>query len=78
MNILTTLTLAGTLAVLPGTTTLQMTSLSAFNPISGLTVSAAGIGFDLDADGIKPQAAETTDFKIELRLKSGTPIRVRL
>ena len=48
------------------------------NPIEGLSISAAGLGLEIDRDGLKASPADTTDFEIELRTKSGTPIRVRL
>lgn len=71
MNIIATTFIAGTFAAMP------LPSLPA-NPVDGLSICAAGIALDLSEDGMETHAAETTDFEIELRLKSGSPIRVRL
>lgn len=71
MNILATAMLTSAIAATPGTALLS-------NPFDGLSVSAAGIVVDFSADGIEAGAADTTDFEIEIRTKSGTPVRVRL
>lgn len=71
MNIIATAVIASAITAMP------VPSLPT-NPIEGLSISAAGVALDLSADGIETHLAETTDFKIELHLKSGSPIRVRL
>jgi hypothetical protein len=73
MNILTTTLLIGAISAVPATN-LPMPS----NPVDGLSVSAAGLHVDFDGGEIQAQAAETTDFQLELRFKSYAPIRVRL
>lgn len=78
MNIAMTTLLAGAFATLPGIPTLQISDLAPVSPFDGMTVSAAGVGVEINGDGVETQAADTTDFVIELRLKSGAPIRVRL
>ena len=78
MNIAMTTLLAGAFATLPGIPTLQISDLAPVSPFDGMTVSAAGVGVEINGDGVETQAAATTDFVIELRLKSGAPIRVRL
>lgn len=77
MNILTTTFLAGSFAIMP-VSAVPSVSLETLNPFDGLSISAAGIGFDVTQNGIETQPADTPDFEIELRLKSGSPIRVRL
>ena len=71
MNITATAIIAGAM------TTMPLPSLPS-NPIDGLSICAAGITLEISADGVQTQPAETTDFQIELKLKSGSPIRVRL
>ncbi|MEL6687039.1 MAG: hypothetical protein AAFP97_05405 [Pseudomonadota bacterium] len=78
MNIIATTLLAGAFAVLPGLPTVQLADIIPASPIDSLTISAAGVGVDISGEGVETQAAETTDFVIELKLKSGAPIRVRL
>lgn len=78
MNIVMTTLLAGAFATLPGVPTFQLSDLKPASPFDGMTVSAAGVGVEISGDGVETQAADTTDFVIELRLKSGAPIRVRL
>lgn len=71
MNIIAATMITGAIVAMPSA------SLPT-NPIAGLSVSAAGIGVEFNADGVTAGPADTTDFKIELRTTSGTPIRVRL
>lgn len=78
MNIIVTSMMAGAFAATPLTSTASLTDLLPKNPFDGLSISAAGIGFEISGDGIETQPADTADFQIELRLKSGSPIRVRL
>lgn len=78
MNIITTTLLAGAFATLPGVPTLQLSDLAPVSPFQGVTVSAAGVGVNFSGEGVETQAADTTDFVIEVRMKSGAPIRVRL
>ncbi|MGB6229886.1 MAG: hypothetical protein WBF53_07140 [Litorimonas sp.] len=73
MNILTTALLAGTISALPAG---LLPPLS--NPVDGLSVCAAGLEVDFGSDGVQTQAANSTDFRLELRFKSHAPIRVRL
>ena len=75
MNIVATIILGGTFAALSGG---SAPSPATLNPFDGLSISAAGMDLELSGDGFEASAVETTDFRIELRLKSGTPIRVRL
>lgn len=78
MNIIATTMMAGAFAATPLTSATSLTDLLPGNPFDGLSVSAAGIGFEVSSDGIETHPAATADFEIELRLKSGSPIRVRL
>ncbi|MGJ8560806.1 MAG: hypothetical protein ACSHX3_11260 [Litorimonas sp.] len=78
MNIIATTMMAGAFAATPLTSATSLTDLLPGNPFDGLSVSAAGIGFEVSGDGIETHPAATADFEIELRLKSGSPIRVRL
>jgi len=78
MNIIATTLMAGAFAAAPVTSAQSLSSLMPTNPFNGLSISAAGIGIDITGEGIETQPAETADFEIELRLKSGSPIRVRL
>lgn len=78
MNIIATSLMAGTFAATPFATTASIADLLPTNPFDGLSVSAAGIGFEISGDGIETHPATSADFEIELRLKSGSPIRVRL
>lgn len=71
MNIIATAFIASTITAMP---VLSLPS----NPIAGLSISAAGIVWELSGSGVETNTAETADFEIELRLKSGSPIRVRL
>ena len=80
MNITATLFLVGSLTALPATN-LPFSSLTEVlpgNPFDGVSVSAAGIGVELTEDGFQTHPATSTDFQIEIRMKSGSPIRVRL
>lgn len=76
MNIAATAFLVSAITVVPQVNLPQF-ALPA-NPVDGLSISAAGIGVEFTAEGVETTPAKTTDFQIELRLKSGTPIRVRL
>ncbi|MEL6686681.1 MAG: hypothetical protein AAFP97_03560 [Pseudomonadota bacterium] len=78
MNIISTTLLAGAFAALPGVPTLQLSDLATVSPFAGMTVSAAGVGVEFTGEGVETHAAETTDFVIEVQMKSGSPIRVRL
>ena len=78
MNIISTTLLAGAFAAVPGIPSLQLADLTPASPFDGMTVSAAGVGVEINGEGVETHAAETTDFVIALRLKSGAPIRVRL
>ena len=78
MNIISTTLLAGAFAAVPGIPSLQLADLTPASPFDGMTVSAAGVGVEINGEGVETHAAETTDFVIELRLRSGAPIRVRL
>lgn len=78
MNIIVTTMMAGAFAATPLASATSLTDLLPSNPFDGLSVSAAGIGFEVSGDGIETHPADTADFQIELRLKSGSPIRVRL
>lgn len=78
MNIILTTMMAGAFAATPITSAVSLTDLLPTNPFDGLSVSAAGIGFEVTGDGIETHPATSADFEIELRLKSGSPIRVRL
>lgn len=78
MNIILTTMMAGAFAATPITSAVSLTDLLPTNPFDGLSVSAAGIGFEVTGDGIETHPAASADFEIELRLKSGSPIRVRL
>lgn len=71
MNITATTFIAGAITAMP------LPSLPT-NPIDGLSICAAGIALELSGGGMELHPADTTDFEIELRLKSGSPIRVRL
>lgn len=71
MNIIATTFIASAITVMP------VPSLPS-SPIDGLSISAAGIALEFTGLGVETHAAETADFEIELRLKSGSPIRVRL
>ncbi|MEM7730157.1 MAG: hypothetical protein AAF311_12925 [Pseudomonadota bacterium] len=75
MNVTTTIILGGVFAAVSGT---APAGLAPINPVQALNVSAAGIGVDLTAEGLETSPSASTDFKIELRLKSGATIRVRL
>ncbi|WP_298915334.1 hypothetical protein [uncultured Algimonas sp.] len=75
MNIIATTLLAGTIAILPAG---LVPKPDIANPIDGVSVCVAGMQIGLDADGLETKAANTTDFTLELRLKSAAPIRVRL
>lgn len=78
MNIIVTSMMAGAFAATPLGSTATLTDFLPGNPFEGLSISAAGIGLNVSGDGIETHPAETADFQIELRLKSGSPIRVRL
>lgn len=78
MNIIATTLMVGALTATPFASTASLTDFLPSNPIEGLSISAAGIGFEMTVDGIETHPATTSDFEIELRLKSGSPIRVRL
>ena len=78
MNIIATTLLAGTFAVLPGLPSVQLADLVPASPVEALSVSAAGVGVEINENGVETRSVETTDFVIELNLKSGAPIRVRL
>jgi len=78
MNIFVTTIMAAAFSAAPVTSATSLTDLLPGNPFEGLSISAAGIGFEVNGDGIETQAADTADFEIELKLKSGAPIRVRL
>ncbi|MGB6319577.1 MAG: hypothetical protein WBG08_13150 [Litorimonas sp.] len=73
-----TIILGGTFAALSGGSAPQAADLAPLNPFAGLGVSAAGVSLELTGDGLETNPSNTTDFVIELKLKSGTPIRVRL
>ena len=75
MNIIGTATLAGALIALPGLG-LNVTSLSALNPIGSAQISAGGMGLEIDTDGLRAEPAKAQGFEIEIRLKTGTPIKV--
>jgi hypothetical protein len=78
MNIIVTTLMAGAFAATPLTSATSLADLLPGNPFDGLSVSAARIGFEVSGDGIETHPATTSDFEIELRLKAGSPIRVRL
>jgi hypothetical protein len=78
MNIIATTLLAGAFAVMPGLSSVQIANIVPASPIESLTISAAGVGVDISGKGVETQSVETTDFVMELNLKSGTPIRIRL
>lgn len=75
MNLTAIILVGGSIAALPLTT---LADIRPANPFDGLSVAAAGISIEVGADGLEAKAADHTDFQIELRLKSGAPIRVRL
>lgn len=70
MNIAATLIGAGTLGL--------AAPLALGNPFAALSVSAAGMQVEVAQEGVKTSPAKTRDFSIELELKSGTTVRVRL
>ncbi|GLQ21582.1 hypothetical protein ACFFUB_09825 [Algimonas porphyrae] len=76
MNFAATAFLVSAITVMPQVNVPQIALPT--NPVEGLSISAAGIGVEITADGVETLPAKTSDFQIELRLKSGTPIRVRL
>lgn len=76
MHIAATAILVSAITVMPQINAPQVTL--PINPLEALSVSAAGIGFEITSEGFETQPADSMDFEIELRLKSGTPIRVRL
>lgn len=78
MNIFSTTILAGAFAVLPGLPSLNLAEIALNSPFEELTICAAGIGVDVNGKGVEAHLVETNDFVIELSLKSGAPIRVRL
>ena len=78
MNIISTTLLAGAFAVTPGLPSVQIANIVPASPIESLTISAGGISVDISGEGIETQAVETADFVMELNLKSGAPIRLRL
>ena len=78
MNIVSTALLAGALASLPATSSVDIHDLVPGNPIEKVEISAAGISLEYYSNGLRANLVETTDFVINLTLKSGPPIRVHL
>lgn len=78
MNIIATALMAGIFAAAPVTSTVSLTELLPRNSFEGLSISAAGVGLNVSGDGFETHPTASADFEIELRFKSGSPIRIRL
>lgn len=77
MNIIATSVLIGAFVAVPGAG-VGLADYMPKSPIDGISVSAAGLGVEIDADGVRAEPSKARDFEIELRLKTGTPIKVSL
>lgn len=77
MNIIGTTILAGAFAVMPGLS-FSAADMLPTNPLDGISVCAGGLALQIDADGVRAEPSKVRDFEIELRLKSGTPVKVSL
>ena len=70
MNVLTTLISAGAIGF--------VTPITLSNPFAALSVCAGGVEVEVKEEGVKTAPAKSRDFSIELELKSGKTVRVRL
>lgn len=77
MNIVGTIMLTGAFVAVPGLQT-NVADYIPSNPLDCVTVSVGGVGVEIDGDGVRAEPSKARDFEIEIRLKSGTPIKVSL